>query len=260
MTKPFTYFLILLFLCIGVDSFGQTKGDLRQIIKTEDTLRLAKFIDNGFDVNSMYSKSTCFLNRAILTKKYDLTRFILKQENVKIQRVQKDGFTTLHYLVSNGWYSMAMHLIDSGVDPNTLGYINSHILRTVLADYQWRSNSDPSSLDFIKYLYEKGINPELSITCCPNKVTLLILSVIWADLPTVEYMLAKDYDAIDSTDHKLKTALHWAVQRNKVDMVKLLIENGANINLEDDKGKTAFDYAVKEKNDEIIKLFEAISN
>jgi ankyrin repeat protein len=253
---------VLIIICLGL-SFAinaQSRNELKQIIKTEDTVKLKTLINKGFDLNSNYNNSTSFLNRAILENKFNLTRFILNQENVQLQRVQKDKFTTLHYLVSKGWYSLAQKLIEAGVDPNTLGYNKSHILRTVLFNYQWEDNSDSTSLNFIKYLYSKGIKPDLSISCCSKKTTLLILSVIWSDNPTVEYLISQDKTSIDSTDHKNKSALHWAVQKKAPDLVKLLIENGASPDLKDRKGRTPLDYAIKQSNKEIIEIIKTASN
>jgi Ankyrin repeats (3 copies) len=250
--------LIIICLVLGFTVNAQSKKELKEIIKTEDTLTLKSFMNKGFDLNSNYNKNTSFLNEAILREKINMTSFILNQENVQMQRIEKGNFSTLNLLVSKGWYSLAQKLIDAGVDPNTLGYKNSHILRTVLFNYQWKEHS--TSLNFIKYLYSKGINPELSISCCPKKTTPLILSVMWSDYPTVEYFISQEKNSINLTDHKNRTALHWAVKRQVPDIVKLLIENGVNPNLKDNKGRTPLDYAIKQSNKIIIDLINTASN
>jgi ankyrin repeat protein len=38
--------------------------------------------------------------------------------------------------------------------------------------------------------------------------------------------------------------LHWAVDRNQVDVVALLLKEGAHVNTQDDEGMTPLHYAV----------------
>ena len=52
-----------------------------------------------------------------------------------------------------------------------------------------------------------------------------------------------------------RTALHWAVEKENLEMVKYLVENGADANLLDIKGRTAFTFAVEKGNLEMVKLF-----
>ncbi|MFY0673684.1 MAG: ankyrin repeat domain-containing protein [Bacteroidia bacterium] len=239
---------------------GQNKRVLRQIIKTEDTVKLKALVEQGFDLNSNYNRTTCFLNHAILSDKYDLTKFILNQENVRIQRVQEDGFTTLHYIVHNGWYDLARKLINEGVDPNTLGYKKSHILRTVLFNYVATNTPDSTSLNFIKYLYDNGIDDQLSITCCSERTTILILSVAWADVSTIQYFLEKDNSYIDSTDPKGWTPLHMAIKKEKIEAMNYLISEGADLKVKNNNGQTPLDFALKTKNNELIQEIKTAYN
>ncbi|MCH2218543.1 MAG: ankyrin repeat domain-containing protein [Flavobacteriales bacterium] len=253
MKQIFKYQILILAMLFGTHSFGQTKKELKEIIKNQDTLGLAELLKNGFDINSDYSKGTCFLNQTILENKLQLTKYILKQKNVEIQRTQKDNFTTLHYLVSNGWYELAEYLIDNGVDPNTLGYNDSHILRTVIFNYQWNEKTN-QSLDFIKYLFAKGINPQLSIDCCSKKTTLIILSTLWSDNAAIEFFIRQHPAKINDLDDEGKSALHYAIEKENIDAAKLLLENGADSNVKDTRGLDSNDYSEKIKNEKIKQL------
>lgn len=245
--------LILIGLGLSLTSFAQGKKELKQIIKTEDTVKLKALMDQGFDLNVPYSKGTSFLNQSILHSKYDLVKFIMNQDNVQLQTKQRDGFTTLHYLVSNGWYDLARKVIESGVDPNVPGYKDFHILRSVLFNYTWIDNSDSSSLNFIKFLFDHGINPDLSISCCPKKTTLLVLAVGWTDFPTIEYFFEMDKSGLDSTDYWGRTALHYAVMKEDIEVMNYLIKQGAQLDINDNKGKTPLHYALKTQNPELIR-------
>ena len=47
-------------------------------------------------------------------------------------------------------------------------------------------------------------------------------------------------------------ALHWAIRWDKEDVVKLLLENGANVEAKDNDGDTALDVAKNEKIRELL--------
>jgi ankyrin repeat protein len=52
----------------------------------------------------------------------------------------------------------------------------------------------------------------------------------------------------------LKTLLHRAIEKSKIEFATQLIEKGANVNIKDGEGNTALHLAVKKGNKEIIKL------
>lgn len=53
------------------------------------------------------------------------------------------------------------------------------------------------------------------------------------------------------------TALMYAIRENNVEVAKLLIENGADVNIVSNKGETALSLATKEKNDELVKFLKS---
>lgn len=59
---------------------------------------------------------------------------------------------------------------------------------------------------------------------------------------------------INKQNRSGSTALHRAALFNDNEMVSFLLKTGANKNIKDNEGLTPLDYAVKNKNDEIIKL------
>ena len=56
------------------------------------------------------------------------------------------------------------------------------------------------------------------------------------------------------------TALMFAVEYNHLDIVRALIEAGANLDLKNNKGETALDIAIKEDNKEIIDILTKAEN
>ena len=64
----------------------------------------------------------------------------------------------------------------------------------------------------------------------------------------VRYFVENGYFDIDCVDKEKNTALLSAVKyrsEERTEMVELLLELGANVDMTDDQGKTAYDYAVE---------------
>ena len=74
------------------------------------------------------------------------------------------------------------------------------------------------------------------------------------DLQTVKTILAQDPSKLNTTDGDNYTALHWACMRAHWDVVKYLIEKGADLNLVGGDGGTQINWAVHHDNVEIVKL------
>ncbi|UCF96579.1 MAG: sigma-70 family RNA polymerase sigma factor [Spirochaetaceae bacterium] len=75
-------------------------------------------------------------------------------------------------------------------------------------------------------------------------------------LDLLEQMLVDGVE-IDARDAGGQTLLHWAVENDHVDAVRLLLKYGADSNIADRSRKTAFQLAKKRKNPAVLRLFEA---
>jgi len=73
---------------------------------------------------------------------------------------------------------------------------------------------------------------------CDNKTTVTpLMSVIWSNISLAEHYISKGAK-IDCKDIDGQTALHDSAKRNRVESVKLLVKNGADINAIDNEGNT----------------------
>lgn len=90
-----------------------------------------------------------------------------------------------------------------------------------------------------------------------NKLGLTphVHAAIYQDLIDVPDYLAKGGD-INGKDKQGKTLLHYAVEKNKLDLIKLLIYRGADINQVDINGNTALYKAIDARHTELISLLE----
>jgi RNA polymerase sigma factor (sigma-70 family) len=71
----------------------------------------------------------------------------------------------------------------------------------------------------------------------------------------LEQMLVDGVE-IDGRDAEGKTLLHWAVENDHADAVRLLLKYGADRDVVDRSGKTAYQLARKRKNAALLRLFE----
>ena len=60
---------------------------------------------------------------------------------------------------------------------------------------------------------------------------------------------------VNYKDKKHKTAIFYAVENGNIEIIDLLIKNGANIYQKDDRGLMAIHYAVLMDNKEVIEYF-----
>lgn len=89
-----------------------------------------------------------------------------------------------------------------------------------------------------------------------NEYTPLHVACLHSSIEVIKLLLENkaDVNMIDSTK---RTALHYATLANRPDVVSICIEHGANVNQQTSSGKTALMYAVQEKNMAIVKALLA---
>ena len=74
------------------------------------------------------------------------------------------------------------------------------------------------------------------------------------DLNKISQLLQSDPDLLNSRDQQNKTALHFACQNGHIEVVKLLVEKGANVNITDYDFKSPLLWAASEGYREILDI------
>jgi len=196
------------------------------------------------------------------------------------------GFTALQTAVFNGHYALARALIEQGANANDGSLYIATEMRN-LAKYTNRPNPPDSEdgvshLDVIKLLLDKGAdaNAPYTKTIPPRQAqgninvapgsTALYRAVRSVDLATVTLLVDGGADPskpIGDGSTPLMAAAGLGAPRggdeevteagdrsDPVDVIKVLIDKGANVNAANTAGMTAMHYAVQRGSDRIIEF------
>jgi ankyrin repeat protein len=174
--------------------------------------------ENGADIDAVAEDGAQPLAWAVGRNSYDAAGYLLSK-GADVGHRDKDGFTALHDAVGRGNIRVTELLIDNGADLNSAA-VNGFVPLSYAA---WPENA----AEIGQFLILRGaeVNPDpcknnKACTCGPN----------------------------------FQTPLHHACQMGKVELAKILIDNGAKVNLFNADGQTPLHCAVKSGKPEIVKL------
>jgi len=198
-----------------------------------------------------------------------------KGDNNSVQEFVKDGIninmkeckkTAISYSVRNNNYNMFKYLVDNGAKVNntllTLAICNNNIEMNEFFKKQGALKEPKNTkkalryaifkknLKGVKYLVENGVqlnNVE------GNEESLLSQPILNNDFEMLEFLIKNDADInhIKNVDHG--TFFTLAIQGGNMKIIKLLVENGAKLNIANTWGKTELMTAAGYKNLEITK-------
>ncbi len=205
------------------------------------------FIKNGIDVKNDLDENGANALLLLIPHLNDFTLvnyFISK--GLPLESIDNDGNGVFNYTAKKGNKTMLELLIKKGVSykKNNKNGGNALLLATQ------GSRNGYNSLVFFKYLESLSINP--NTTNKKGKTPLHNLAYGNRDIAVFNYFINKDID-INQIDSRGNNPLINASGRNSLDVVRLLASKTKNINQTNKEGKSALTNALRNKL-EIIKL------
>ena len=245
-------------------------------------------IDKGLDKNRDYGYeySTYLTDIAIGNNNLDILKLLVKRgdskETLIPKAVQENNIEMVKYLLSigqdidaqrfydgfwvdsplkvaaeNGYIEMAKFLIDEGANLNSAdnymlyAYNNYDITKLLVDNDVFNLNTNTTreeAIELVKdgkyYEIEKLLSSEDSNNI--DGYDELMNAISKGDMKALEKLIKDDTDLNKQYD-KI-TPLNLAAARNDKEMVKFLVEKGADINLEDGYGYTPLIIAMKYRN------------
>jgi ankyrin repeat protein len=201
-----------------------------------DKVRL--LLEHGGNVNARSENGrTAFLVAASYPRTVNLLRLLLDR-GADLHAQDRAGATALALAVRSADVDVGRFLVDRGLDPNRLA---PGALRASAARYD---------LPTIEYLLSKGVRPP------PD---LLVTAASWqpAALVTRWLRLGANVNANNAAQYG-RTPLLTAVASEAAgaETLKLLLENGANINVRTTDGESPLDWAIYKRDRAKIEILE----
>lgn len=194
----------------------------------EDINVIKMFLKEGsIDINAQNNAGNTPLHIAAANNVvFSVAAELLLQKGADPNLKNRDGDAPLHIAVRKGYYDMMLTLLDNGANINAQNNMNETPL-TLAIEFEFSHN-----IFHNLFCSEKTFQNELQ----KRRIAL------------IELLLEKGANPNLPVNYP---ALHQAIADNQFDIVKLLIQNGVNINTQDVNGDTPLHKAVENKNEEI---------
>ena len=225
---------------VGADiGIGNNKGEtcLMIAVKNNNSQIADVLINNATDVNAQNNDGETALILAVKNQKLELVNKLVKA-GADTNLRNKEGETSLELAAEKNNLSLMKILIDSGAKVNITNS-NMEIAFLLL--------NIPSVSNFLNSYGQLTEDKKM-------KEKLFIKSIKNQNLKVIKLMAERKVVCINQIffGYDKENALHIAIEKN-MEMVKILVENGININKKDRHGWSPFLRAVGGENFEIVK-------
>ena len=209
---------------------------------------LLRQIEKDEDCNSSDLDGRTPLHYAAAHRNSKCLRLLLKRVLPgKIDVADKEKKTALHWSVYYGNFEHVKLLLRENANFNLRDVKGNTLLHLAV------TNSHQDSVRIVRLLLK--LSKHFSYKKDGEGRTSLHLAVANENEALVKELSATVECRLDELDRLSRSALHYAVLRNNVNIVKILISNGASLYKADDTGVTALHYAAKNNNPELVNCF-----
>ncbi|RZJ15945.1 MAG: ankyrin repeat domain-containing protein, partial [Acinetobacter sp.] len=217
-------------ICIreGADVVNEKVGGANALLllapQDRDFSLISYFINKGVDVKSTDSLGKTAFDYAVKGGRIEVLKALIAK-GVKFDRDAVLTASIGTYGSDGASLELYKYLVSLNLNPNIIAASGENVFHYVVRK--------PNQLDVIDYFIEKGIDVNK-----PNNdgiTPLMYAASTNDDIATLTRLIVVAKN-INQTDNKGITALAYAVRRNTPEVVKLLIDNGADVNKVDAEG------------------------
>lgn len=257
--------------------------DLREeLIKIKE---IKENINENIDINIRDETNNYLINYAIIFNRIDILKILL-EIGARIDILDNDGRTVLYYPVKFGYTNIIKEILEFnkniiGLSIHDIKDESEHIpihyairfnnIEALKLFIEYGSNlsiADDNgynslhlsifsrSIEIVKIITNKRIDSDTTLDINSKTKTgdtALHIACNLQEKEIVEILLKNDEIEINAQDFENEfTPLIYAVNLSNFDIVNILLENGANVNLQDGFGNTVVHYSVIEDNIKIL--------
>ncbi|UXX40675.1 ankyrin repeat domain-containing protein [Wolbachia endosymbiont of Oryzaephilus surinamensis] len=247
------------------DMYGWT---LLHFAASRDKLSVVEFLfNNNANINAkdVYGNTPLHV-AAQYSSSLEIVKFLLDKDISGINNITNNGWTPLHVAIQGNKLNTVELLLGRGADievrdiynqtsldlATRKGYLDiAGILKQVQLDRKLLTIVESGGFNEAKGLIAQGANID---TNDKNGNTLLYSAAEIGDLNLVKLLLDNGANIEAKNGEYQATPLHGAVENYRIDVVKLLLNRGANVNAEDKDNWTPLHYGADTNSSDIVKV------
>jgi ankyrin repeat protein len=241
----------------------------------DGTLDITKvLVDAGATINFKSPSGTSPFYNAIFNKHLPVIEYLISKGVNVDEKIGKNEHTGLFKACEDGSLDIAKVLVDAGANINfkskerytplffavqynrkpIVEYLVSKGVKIDEKNGQLEHTAmikacEDGSLDIVKVLVDAGANINLK---SKGEFSPLLYAVENKRKPIVEYLVSKGVNIDEKNGHLGNTALIKACEFGSLDIAKVLVDAGANINLKSKAGFTPLFYAVQKNHKPVV--------
>ena len=198
----------------------------------------------GVDVRVTDNEGDTCLTLAAYFGRIETVRYLVGLKDVDVNQKDTDGHTALFLTADKNHPDVAKVLIDAGADIEAKDEEGCSPLLVA---------SKAGALDTMKMLLKAGADVNVTYTQDNVGHTCLTLAAFHRHIETVRYLVGlPEVDVNQAGDDW--TALHWAGQEDFPDVVEVLIDAGADVEANDENGRSPLLLASKDGSLDTVRM------